>query len=96
MLPKNIEGKDATWLEPFFIREVDRYNRVIERNMNLYGHRFEKGILSYEIHVWDRAYKRIIVDAFVCLQFDDPWCKESKRDLNIEAFVASKNLDRLE
>jgi hypothetical protein len=80
MLPEITEGKKVDWVEPFILKEVARYTDLIEANMDLFGNKFADGILSYEVHIWDRAYKRVLVDAYLCLKFNSDDCKNTKRE----------------
>jgi hypothetical protein len=48
--------------------------------MDLFGNKFADGLLSYEVHIWDRAYKRILVDTYVCLKFDPADCIGKRRE----------------
>ena len=46
--------------------EIAKFEELARgEKQELYSGKFEKGLLNFEEHIWDKMYKRVLVDTIV-------------------------------
>ena len=65
----------------FVMSEIAKYSEVMQdEKKDLYAGKFESGLLNFDEHIWDKMYKRVLVDAIVSHQFNI----QHKKDLTFD------------
>ena len=50
--------------------EIAKFEELVQdEKKTLYSGKFQNGLLNFEEHIWDKMYKRVLVDVIVSHQF---------------------------
>ena len=57
---------DSVLHNNYIMSEIAKFEELVKNEKEtLYNGKFENGLLNFEEHIWDKMYKRVLVDAIV-------------------------------